>query len=62
MIKQYDKVKLVNGNYAIIVEILETDKAYIADIDLANGDCTTDTIFHMDIAALIDEVERPVAI
>ena len=44
MIKQYDKVKMKDGKFAIIVEILEPKKAYIADIELSEGDYTTETI------------------
>ena len=61
MIKQYDKVKMKDGKFAIIVEVLEPGKAYIADIELSCGDYTTETIFHSDIAALIVEVEQPLA-
>ena len=60
MIKQYDKVKLESGKYAIIVEVLEPLKAYIADIELSEGDYTTETISYSDIASLIVEVEQPI--
>ncbi|MDR1669654.1 MAG: hypothetical protein LBR76_06830 [Oscillospiraceae bacterium] len=60
MIKQYDKVKLHNGKYAIIVEVLENLKAYIADIELSEGDYTTETISFSDIASLIVEIEQPI--
>ena len=62
MIKQYDKVKLKNGKFAIIVEILEEQKAYIADIEVSENDYETETIIHSDISALIVEVEQPIAI
>ena len=62
MIKQYDKVKMKDGKYAIIVEVLEPDKAYIADVELSDDDYTTETIFYSDIAALMVEVEQPIAI
>ncbi|MCL2820522.1 MAG: hypothetical protein FWD38_06795 [Oscillospiraceae bacterium] len=62
MIKQYDKVKLKNGKFAIIVEILEEQKAYIVDIEISEGDYETETILHSDISALIIEVEQPLAI
>jgi hypothetical protein len=61
MIKLYDKVRLKNGKLAVIVEILEPQKAYIADIEEGDNDYDTDTIFHNDIAALIIEVEQPLA-
>lgn len=61
MIKQYDKIKLKSGKYAIIVEILEQGKAYIADIELSDGEYETETIEHSDIEALIVEVEKPIA-
>ncbi len=60
VIKLYDKVKLKNGKFAIIVEILEPQKAYIADIELSEGDYTTESIEYSDIAALIVEVEQPI--
>ena len=62
MIKQYDKIKMKDGKYAVIVEVLESEKAYIADIELSEGDYTTETISFSDIAALIIEVEQPIAI
>ena len=60
MINLYDEVKLKSGKYAVIVEILEQNKAYIADIELSEGDYTTETIFHEDIASLIVKVEQPI--
>ena len=62
MIKQYDKVKMKDGRFAIIVEVLEAQKAFIADIEIAEGDYETETIFITDIAALMVEVEQPIAI
>jgi len=62
MINQYDKVKLKNGKFAVIVEVLESQKVYIADIELAEDDYTTETIFHSDISSVIVEVEQPIAI
>ena len=61
MIKQYDKVKLKNGKFAIIVEVLEHQKAYIADIEISEGDYVTETILCSDITAIIVEVEQPLA-
>jgi len=60
MIKQYDKVKMKNGNYAITVEVLEAQKAYIADVEISDGDYSTETISHSDISAVIVEVEMPI--
>jgi len=62
VIRQYDKVKMKDGKYAVIVEVLESEKAYIADVELSKGDYTTETILHSEIAALIVEVEQPIAI
>ena len=42
MIKLYDKVKLKSGEVATIVEILDNSKAFVADIEKADG---TDTEF-----------------
>ena len=62
MIKQYDKVKMKDGKFAIIVEVLEPQKAYIADIEISDGDYETETVFITDIAALMVEVEQPIVI
>ena len=62
MIRQYDKIKLKSGKYAVVVEILDPENAYIADIELSEGDFTTETIYHSDISALIVEVEQPLAV
>ena len=49
-IKQYDHVVLKTGKKALIVEILEEDKTYIADIE-TQGDYDTETI-------KIEEIEK----
>jgi len=61
VIKLYDKVKMHNGKYAIIVEVLEQQKAYIADIEIADGEYATDVIFYSDISAIMVEVEQPIS-
>ena len=62
MIKLYDKIKLKNGKYAIIVEILEIQKAFIADIEVSEGDYETETVFIDEIAALMVEIEQSIAV
>jgi hypothetical protein len=59
VIKQYDKVKLKSGKYAIIVEVLSPQKAYIADVEIDEGEYETDTIFYGDIASVFEEIEHP---
>ena len=59
MIEQYCKVKLKTGKYAIIVEVCEQGVAYIADIEMAEGEYETETIYHTDILAKIIEIEQP---
>lgn len=49
-IQQYDRVLLKNGHEASIVEILEENKWFIADID-RNNDTDTEEIS-------IDEIEK----
>ncbi|MFM1534387.1 hypothetical protein ABGF38_04155 [Helcococcus ovis] len=48
-IKQYDKVLLKSGEFAYIVEILEKDKAYVADIEKEDGETSTEFIYQIDI-------------
>ncbi|MDR0935181.1 MAG: hypothetical protein LBM98_00695 [Oscillospiraceae bacterium] len=59
MIKQYQSVRLKNGKRAVIVELLEQGKAYIGDIEIADGDFDTDFIYQDDIASVFVEVEQP---
>jgi len=62
MIKQYQKVKLQDDKYAIIVEILGNGEAYIADIEVSEGNYETETIHPKDIKSIIVEVEKPFAV
>ena len=52
-IKQYDKIQLITDKTAYIVEILEPQKAFIADIS-RDGDIETDFITMDDIKSVID--------
>lgn len=49
-IKQYDRVLLKEGSEAVIVEILDADKVFIADIE-RNGDIDNDFL-------MIDAIEK----
>lgn len=51
-IKQYDRVLLKDGNEASVVEILEEDKVFIADID-KHGDTYTEDLTIEDIETII---------
>ena len=51
-IELYQKVLLKDGRNATIVEILEENKAYIADIDLPGPDWETIQIKYSDIKDL----------
>ena len=42
-ISQYDRVMLKDGKNATIVEVLEEDTAYIADVDLPGSDSVSYT-------------------
>jgi len=55
----YQHIRLKNGKRATIVEILEQGKAYMADIEIAEGDFETEHISHTDIASVFVEVEQP---
>ena len=51
-IKQYDRVKLKDGNEASIVEIFEEGKVFLADID-RNGDTDTEELKIEDIEKVL---------
>ncbi|GHV40844.1 hypothetical protein FACS189490_06680 [Clostridia bacterium] len=59
MIKQYQTIKLKSGKRAVIVEVLEQGKAYIADIEIGEGDYETEQISQSDIVSIFVEVEQP---
>ena len=52
-INQYDRVVLKDGNEASIVEILEENKKFIADID-RNGDTDNEIISIDDITDILN--------
>ncbi len=57
-LKQYCKVRLKDGKTASIVEIFQKngeDAAYEADIDVAEYEWKTETIYPQDIAEVIQE-------
>ncbi|MDR1590140.1 MAG: hypothetical protein LBS51_08125 [Oscillospiraceae bacterium] len=61
MIDQYQIVKLKSGQKACIVEILEQGRAYIADIEISEGNFETEQISQDDIACVYVEVEIPLS-
>jgi hypothetical protein len=61
MISLYQRVKLKNGKNAAIVEILGNGEAFIADIEISEGDYETETIYPKDIKSVFVEVEQPFA-
>ena len=52
-IKEFDKVQLVSGLTAYIVEIYGNGKAYEADINMPDGSIKTDTIWPKDIQTVL---------
>lgn len=48
-VKQYDKVVLIDGRTATIVDVLEDGVAYLADVDLPGPDWETVQIRQEDI-------------
>ena len=55
----YQHVRLTSGKRATIVEVLEQGKAYIADIEVDEGDYETEQISQEDIVSVFVEVEQP---
>lgn len=50
-IELYEKVLLKTGETASVVEIYEQGVAYEMDIDKADGEIETETVYHDQIAA-----------
>lgn len=51
--KQYCTIRLKSKEFAVIVEILEDGKAYIADVDHSDGSTTTEFITQEQIDDVI---------
>jgi predicted DNA-binding antitoxin AbrB/MazE fold protein len=61
MIKEFQKVRLKTGEEAVIVEILQKGRAFLADVKKADLEYETDEITADDIASVFVEVETPMA-
>ena len=52
----YTRIRLVTGEQACIVEVLEDGKAYLADIDHEDGSTSTEFIAHEQIDHIVDYI------
>lgn len=53
-VRMFTKVLLTSGRTAYIVEIFDNGKAFLADIDLDDGEVDTDLIYPKDIKKILD--------
>jgi len=60
LIKEFDKIKLKNGNIGYIADKLDETHFY-ADISDATGEISTVFITADDIASVFEEIEYPLA-
>lgn len=58
LIKQFQKVRLKTGEEAVIVEILEENRVFLADVEKSEGDYETDEIHYDDIKSVFIETEQ----
>jgi len=63
MIREYTKVRLKTGEIAHIIEILEQNVAYVAEIIRQSGEfsVTIDQINHSEIESIFVETETPLS-
>jgi len=63
MIQEFTKVRLKTGEIAHIVEVLQQDVAYVAEIVRKNGEFTVsvEQVLHEEIETVFNEVETAVA-
>ena len=59
LIKQFQKVRLKTGEIAVIIEVLEPGKAFLADIEKDDGNYETDEMLFDGIASVFIETEQP---
>ena len=60
MIKEYDKVRLITGELARIVEIF-SDCDFLAEVANKDGDIEVKDINREQIASVFEELEKPLA-
>jgi len=62
MIKEFDKVRLVTGEVAHIVEVSKQGVAYVAEVMRKNGEfsVSVEPLAHSDIASIFVEMETPI--
>ena len=53
-VRMFSKVLLISGRTAYIVEIFDNGKAFLADIDLEDGEVDTDWIYPKDIQTVLE--------
>ena len=53
-IKMFSKVLLLDGRIAYIVEMSQDKKVFLADIDLDDGEVSTEEIWDKDIKEVLD--------
>jgi hypothetical protein len=58
MINEGDKIKLKTGEIAIVSEIIEDSKAYIAEVFKAKGGVSVEQILYNEIASIFKEFEH----
>ena len=59
LINQFQKVRLRTGDLAVVVEILEQNRAFLVDIQKGEDSFETDEIRDCDIESVFIEVEQP---
>jgi hypothetical protein len=58
LIKQFQKVRLKTGEEAVIVEVFECGRAFLADVEKGEGVYETDEIRYDDIHSVFVETEH----
>jgi hypothetical protein len=58
MINEYDKVRLTTGEIARIVEVLEENIAYIAEVYRNDAGVSVEQISYGDISSVFEEIEH----
>ncbi|MDR0819826.1 MAG: hypothetical protein LBN43_09695 [Oscillospiraceae bacterium] len=55
----FQKIRLKSGKTAHVVEIFNNGEAYLADVNISDGEYATETIYPEDIQSVIIEVDKP---
>ncbi|MCL2633875.1 MAG: hypothetical protein FWD34_05100 [Oscillospiraceae bacterium] len=58
-LNMYQKIRLKNGKFGVVIEIFNNGEAYMIDILTPDNEYEQETVYPKDIKSVVVEVEQP---